>query len=65
MPTVIILTLQLRKQKHRELKDLVQGHGRGKWCSQDLNPVLLVHSLIGIIGMSFIWEALLRTKQAR
>ena len=27
-----------RKQRHQEVKPLVQGHMVNKWCSQDGNP---------------------------
>lgn len=63
MYTIFIPILQLRKQKHRELKEVAQGHIRAKGHSQDLNPGLLVHPLVCIMGVFFIWEALLRTKQ--
>lgn len=39
--TVIIPILQTMKLRHREVKELAQGHIAGKWQSQDLTQ--LVH----------------------
>ena len=39
---ILILILQLRKLRLKEILELAQGYPAGNWCGQDLGPVVLI-----------------------
>lgn len=61
-PIIVILILQRRQERHKEVKSFVQGHTSSKERRQELNPESLISALcsggcgkapLKLLGMAF------------